>query len=96
MLRRISQEARQMATQPIARTPARPAAPARPAPAAAEAAPEPQAAPTSTPTPTQHENDAFSIAVATGALPHTYSHAMDGSPIDPQSYDPTAKTSSFP
>lgn len=57
---------------------------------------DPRAAPTSTPTPSQHENDAFRLAVATGTLPPTYAHAMDGSPIDPQSVDPTAKTSSWP
>jgi hypothetical protein len=83
-----------IATQPIVRTPpARPAA--KPEPAAAEV--EPRAAmPLYAPTPSQHENDSFIIAVVHGTLPHTYSHAMDGSPIDPQSYDPTAKTSSFP
>ena len=59
-------------------------------------APTPQAAPTSTPTPTQHENDAFRNAIVTETLPPTYSHAMDGSPIDPQSKDPTAKTTSWP
>lgn len=63
----------------------------------ATAAPTPRAAPTSTPTPTQHENDALRIAIATNTVPApTYSHAMDGSPIDPQSLDPTDKTTSFP
>jgi hypothetical protein len=41
------------------------------------------------PTPTQHECDQFAIAQAAGTLPHTWTHQMDGSAIDPKSFDPT-------
>ena len=44
------------------------------------------------PTPSQHENDQFRIAQAAGSLPHVFSHAMDGSPVDPKSFDPTPVT----
>lgn len=50
----------------------------------------------STPTPTQHENDQFVLKVIAGTLPKPFYHAQDGSPIDPSSPDPTAKTTSFP
>jgi hypothetical protein len=61
------------------------------------AAAAPRSAPTSTPTPRQHEADAFATQQQHGTLPlPPWHHAMDGSPIDPQSYDPTAKTSSWP
>lgn len=58
----------------------------------ADAAPRAGMTFTSTPTPTQHENDSFAVAVANNALPHTYSHKMDGSPVDPQSYNPAPIT----
>lgn len=49
------------------------------------------------PTPTQHEADAFRNQVASNSVPAPlYSHGMDGSAIDPQSYDPTPKTTSWP
>lgn len=41
------------------------------------------------PTPTQNENDQFVLAAASNTLPHSVSHAQDGSPIDPKSFDPT-------
>ena len=42
------------------------------------------------PTPTQTENDQFALAVASNTLPQPpWYHAADGSPIDPQSPDPT-------
>ncbi len=50
----------------------------------------PRTAPTITPTPTQAENDAFATQLAAGTLPHPpWVHKADGSPIDPQSFDPT-------
>jgi hypothetical protein len=72
-------------------------APAKPTAKPAEAAPDtpaPRAGMTFgiLPTPSQHENDSYAIAVATNTLPHTYSHAMDGSPIDPQSFNPAPIT----
>jgi hypothetical protein len=45
------------------------------------------------PTPTQQENDKFTLAQAAGTLPHSFTHQQDGSPIDPQSPDPTPVTS---
>jgi hypothetical protein len=49
------------------------------------------------PTPSQHEADAFAQQQQHNTLPlPPWAHAMDGSAIDPQSYDPTAKTSSWP
>jgi hypothetical protein len=55
----------------------------------------PRAAPTSTPT--QHENDLFALQQKAGTLPQwPWHHAMDGSAIDPQSFDPTSKTTSWP
>jgi hypothetical protein len=61
------------------------------------AAAAPRAAPAIVPTPTQHEADAFATQQKAGTLPlPPWAHAMDGSPIDPQSKDPTAKTSSWP
>lgn len=61
-----------------------------------QATPTPRAAPTITPTPTQHENDQFALALAAGTLPHSWTHAQDGSPIDPQSPDPTPKIPTWP
>ena len=50
-----------------------------------------------TPTPTPHELDAFRVQLDAGTLPQLpWHHAMDGSAIDPQSPDPTAKTSTWP
>jgi hypothetical protein len=65
-----------------------------PAQTAAEATP--RVAGTITPTPTPKELAGFIAQQAAGTLPHIFSHAMDGSPIDPQSFDPTAKTTSWP
>ena len=49
------------------------------------------------PTPTQHENDALAEDQLAGTLPSApWCHAMDGSAIDPQSPDPTPKTTSWP
>ena len=49
------------------------------------------------PTPTQHENDELVTQQFAGTLPPApWHHAMDGSAIDPQSLDPTAKTTSWP
>ena len=58
----------------------------------------PLAAPTpSVPTPTAHELTQFTLMQMAGVLPRPpFYHAQDGSPIDPQSFDPTAKTTSFP
>jgi hypothetical protein len=72
----------------------RPAAHAAAAPQPAE----PRAAPTpSTPTPTPHEINTFLTQQATNSQPRpSWSLAMDGSPIDPKSFDPTPKTTSFP
>ena len=51
---------------------------------------DPKAAPTITPTPTQSENDQFRVQLDKGTLPHPpWVHKWDGSPIDPQSPDPT-------
>lgn len=62
-----------------------------------QSAAAPRAAPTIVPTPSQHEADQFATQQQHGTLPlPPWHHAMDGSPIDPQSYDPTAKTSSWP
>jgi hypothetical protein len=70
-----------------------PAPEAAPPEAEAEAAPAPQAATPIWPTPTQHENDTFAAQQMTGTLPHwPHYHFPDGSPIDPQSYDPTPVT----
>ena len=88
-----------MATQPIVRPPARPAAPParsapakQPEPAAAEAAPRASMT-IFKPCPLQHENDAIAALQATGApIPRGYIFAADGSPIDPQSYDPVQPT----
>lgn len=64
---------------------------------AVPAKPAPRAAPTSTPTPTQHENDAFAGQQMTGTLPEwPWGHSMDGSAINTGSFDPTAKTTSWP
>ena len=49
----------------------------------------PRTTSTITPTPTQHEIDAF---LTQPLPPMPWHHAMDGSPIDPQSFDPTSKT----
>jgi hypothetical protein len=66
----------------------------------AQAAAAPRAAFTIyTPTPTQHENDLFATQQMHGTLPvppPMWAHAMDGSPIDMQSKDPTAKNTSWP
>ena len=52
----------------------------------------------STPTPTQHENDSLAATQATGgrlpALP--WYHKADGSPVDPQSYDQTVGSPTWP
>jgi hypothetical protein len=49
------------------------------------------------PTPTQHENDELVTQQFEGTLPSApWHHAMDGSAIDPQSPDPTPKTTSWP
>ena len=48
------------------------------------------------PTPTQNENDQFVLAVASNTLPHSVTHAQDGSPIDPQSPNPTPGTPTWP
>jgi hypothetical protein len=53
----------------------------------------PRTTSTITPTPTQHEIDAF---LTRPLPPMPWHHAMDGSPIDPQSFDPTSKTTSWP
>jgi hypothetical protein len=60
--------------------------------AGAEPAPQATAA-GSVPTPTQHECDQYVLAMVAGSLPHVVKHAMDGSPIDPQSFDATPVTS---
>ena len=62
--------------------------------AAAEATP--RSGSTVTPTPTPKELAGFIAQQAAGTLPHTFSHAMDGSTIDPASFDPTSKTTSWP
>ena len=50
-----------------------------------------------TPTPTPHELNLFVTQQMTGTLPLApWCHAMDGSPIDMTSKDPTAKTTSWP
>jgi hypothetical protein len=61
-----------------------------------QAAAEPRAAGAITPTPTAHEVNTWLGQQAAGTLPHVWSLAMDGSAIDPKSFDPTAKTTSFP
>jgi hypothetical protein len=62
---------------------------------AAEATP--RAAGAITPTPTPHEINALITQVATGTQPRLpWFHSMDGSAIDPQSPDPTNKTTTWP
>jgi hypothetical protein len=48
------------------------------------------------PTPLQAENDAFATAVAHNTLPPKHQFAWDGSPVDPQSPDPTPPTPTWP
>ena len=55
------------------------------------------AAPTSTPTPTQSENDQFATQQKNGTLPRLpWYHKADGSPVDPQSYDVTVGSPTWP
>jgi hypothetical protein len=62
------------------------------------AAAEPRSAPPAIiPTPTAHEIDTLILQVASGTQPWLpWHHAMDGSAIDMQSPDPTAKTTTWP
>jgi hypothetical protein len=61
------------------------------------AAAEPRVAGTITPTPTPHEINTLITQVATGSQPWLpWHHSMDGSAIDPQSFDPTPKTTTWP
>ena len=61
-----------------------------------QAGAEPRTGSTITPTPTPKELTGYLTQLAAGTLPHVWNLAMDGSAIDPKSFDPTAKTSSWP
>ena len=67
------------------------------APAEQSAAVAPRTGSTIVPTPTANELNAFITQVATGTQPPMpWHHSTDGSPINSQSFDPTAKTTSWP
>jgi hypothetical protein len=65
-------------------------------PQPAQAAAEPRTTPAITPTPRPSELAGYLAQLTAGTLPHVWNLAMDGSAIDPKSFDPTPKTTSFP
>jgi hypothetical protein len=61
------------------------------------AAAEPRAGTTGAPTPTQHEIDAFRVAQASSTLPAMPWHLKaDGSAVDPQSFNASQGTPTWP
>jgi hypothetical protein len=57
---------------------------------------EPRSGSAIVPTPRPSELAGFLTALANKTLPSPWHLAMHGSAIDPQSFDPTSKTTSFP
>jgi hypothetical protein len=57
---------------------------------------EPRAGTTGAPTPTQHENDQFRIAQANGTLPFGWHLKADGSAVDPQSFNVSQGSPTWP